>query len=74
MTAFAGFPIGIKQINHLNSTNQRPGGWCHAWSEGAREFRTSSAAARIEAALPVDEYLAELDAFIDEHNPYRITR
>src|SRR5438034_3819649 len=29
---------------------------------------------QVEAAKPVDAYLAELDAFIDAHNPYRINR
>jgi pyrroloquinoline quinone (PQQ) biosynthesis protein C len=28
----------------------------------------------VDAAQPVDEYLAELDAFIDAHNPYRINK
>lgn len=37
-----------------------------------REFRNVMRTAAVEHALPVDEYLAELDAFIDQHNPYRI--
>jgi len=39
-----------------------------------REFRSVIREAREEVALPVDEYLGELDAFIEEHNPYRINK
>ncbi|MFI5367328.1 MAG: hypothetical protein ACHQ4J_17090, partial [Candidatus Binatia bacterium] len=39
-----------------------------------REFRNVIRTGEAEQALPVDEYLAELDAFIDQHNPYRINK
>ncbi len=39
-----------------------------------REFRNVVHSHRTAEALPVDAYLAELDAFVDEHNPYRINR
>ena len=39
-----------------------------------REFRNVIRTGKSEEALPVDEYLAELDAFIEEHNPYRINK
>ena len=37
-------------------------------------FRDVIRSRDVESALPVDTYLAELDAFIDEHNPYRINK
>lgn len=39
-----------------------------------REFRNVIGSGATETALPVDQFLAELDAFIDEHNPYRINK
>jgi pyrroloquinoline quinone (PQQ) biosynthesis protein C len=39
-----------------------------------RAFRNVVRTSEVEAAMPVDEYLAELDAFIDGHNPYRINQ
>jgi len=38
------------------------------------EVRDVIHTAGVEDALPVDAYLAELDAFIDAHNPYRINK
>jgi len=43
-------------------------------SESRREFRDVIRTQQVEDALPVDAYLAELDAFIDAHNPYRINK
>jgi pyrroloquinoline quinone (PQQ) biosynthesis protein C len=43
-------------------------------SQERREFRNVIRAGDAEQVLPVDAYLAELDAFIDEHNPYRISK
>lgn len=37
-------------------------------------FRNVVRSAGVEAAQPVDAYLAELDRFIDAHNPYRINK
>lgn len=37
----------------------------------AREFKNVIRGGASQEALPVDEYLARIDAFIDEHNPYR---
>src|SRR6266436_5485888 len=37
-------------------------------------FRDVIRSRDVEHALPVDAYLAELDAFIDQHNPYRINK
>jgi pyrroloquinoline quinone (PQQ) biosynthesis protein C len=37
----------------------------------AREFKNVIRGGAVEQALPVDEYLARIDAFIAEHNPYR---
>ena len=37
-------------------------------------FRDVIRSHEVEAAIPVDAYLAQLDAFIDEHNPYRINK
>ena len=39
-----------------------------------REFRNVIRTDSADAALPADAYLAELDAFIDTHNPYRINK
>jgi pyrroloquinoline quinone (PQQ) biosynthesis protein C len=39
--------------------------------DNARGFKNVIHGSAIEAALPVDEYLARIDAFIDAHNPYR---
>jgi pyrroloquinoline quinone (PQQ) biosynthesis protein C len=38
--------------------------------EPRREFRNVIRSDETESALPVDQYLAELDAFIEAHNPY----
>jgi len=38
--------------------------------EPRREFRNVIRSDETESALPVDEYLAALDAFIEAHNPY----
>ena len=35
------------------------------------EFRNVIRTGAVDEALPVDAYLAEIDAFIAEHNPYR---
>lgn len=37
-------------------------------------FRNVIRSQEVETAKPVDEFLAELDAFIEEHNPYRINK
>jgi len=37
-------------------------------------FRNVIRSDTVEAALPADAYLAELDAFIDAHNPYRVNK
>jgi pyrroloquinoline quinone (PQQ) biosynthesis protein C len=37
-------------------------------------FRNVIRSRDAEAALPVDAYLAELDAFIEAHNPYRVNK
>jgi pyrroloquinoline quinone (PQQ) biosynthesis protein C len=37
-------------------------------------FRNVIRSEETEAAMPVDAYLAELDAFIEAHNPYRINK
>ena len=37
-------------------------------------FRNVIRSSEVDAALPVDAYLAELDAFIDAHNPYRVNK
>jgi pyrroloquinoline quinone (PQQ) biosynthesis protein C len=42
--------------------------------EARGEFRNVIRTHEVEAARPVDAYLAELDAFIEEHNPYRQNR
>src|SRR5262245_42440207 len=39
--------------------------------ESAREFKNVLRGTGAAEALPVDEYLARIDAFIAEHNPYR---
>jgi pyrroloquinoline quinone (PQQ) biosynthesis protein C len=39
--------------------------------EGARTFKNVVHSEAVEEAKPVDAYLAEIDAFIAEHNPYR---
>ena len=38
------------------------------------EFRNVIRTDAVDEALPVDAYLAEIDAFIDTHNPYRINK
>ena len=43
-------------------------------TEARREFRNVIRSDEVETALPVDAYLADLDAFIDRHNPYRQNR
>jgi pyrroloquinoline quinone (PQQ) biosynthesis protein C len=43
-------------------------------SEQRRAFRNVIRDEKIQQAKPVGEYLAELDAFIDAHNPYRINK
>ncbi|GIW40229.1 MAG: hypothetical protein KatS3mg076_0806 [Candidatus Binatia bacterium] len=43
-------------------------------SEARREFRNVVRSTEVEPPMPVDEYLAELDRFIEEHNPYRINK
>jgi pyrroloquinoline quinone (PQQ) biosynthesis protein C len=40
-------------------------------ADNARNFENVIRSGEVEAALPVDEYLRSLDAFIEEHNPYR---
>jgi pyrroloquinoline quinone (PQQ) biosynthesis protein C len=40
-------------------------------SETARTFKNVIKSGEAAAAMPVDEYLAAIDAFIAEHNPYR---
>lgn len=42
--------------------------------EQHREFRNVIRDRKAVDATPVDDYLGELDAFIDEHNPYRINK
>ena len=37
-------------------------------------FRNVIRSSEVDAALPVDAYLAELEAFIDAHNPYRVNK
>lgn len=37
----------------------------------ARTFKNVIRSGEVERAMPVDEYLRSLDAFIEEHNPYR---
>ncbi|HXQ23653.1 MAG TPA: iron-containing redox enzyme family protein [Candidatus Acidoferrales bacterium] len=37
-------------------------------------FRNVIRSQDVATAMPVDEYLAEIDAFIDAHNPYRINK
>jgi pyrroloquinoline quinone (PQQ) biosynthesis protein C len=37
-------------------------------------FRNVIRSRDVEAAPPVDAYLAELDAFIEQHNPYRVNK
>jgi len=39
-------------------------------SGAKREFKNVIREDRVSEALPVDEYLAQIDAFIAEHNPY----
>ena len=39
--------------------------------DSARSFKNVIRSREVEAAKSVDDYLAEIDAFIDEHNPYR---
>ena len=43
-------------------------------TKARREFRNVVRDTKSDRALPVDEYLAGLDAFIDQHNPYRINK
>jgi len=43
-------------------------------AEQRREFRNVIRDHKVREALPVDEYLAELDTFIAAHNPYRINK
>ncbi len=43
-------------------------------SEARREFRNVVRTGTVDEAMPVDAYLAEIDAFIDKHNPYRINK
>lgn len=43
-------------------------------TEQRRAFRNVVRDRTPEQARPVDAYLAELDAFIEEHNPYRINK
>jgi pyrroloquinoline quinone (PQQ) biosynthesis protein C len=40
-------------------------------AETARAFKKVVKSRKVEAAKPVDKYLAEIDKFIHEHNPYR---
>jgi len=40
-------------------------------SEARGEFKNVIRGTAVEQALPVDEYLARIDAFIETHNPYR---
>jgi pyrroloquinoline quinone (PQQ) biosynthesis protein C len=40
-------------------------------TDTARTFKNVIRSGEAEAAMPVDEYLRSLDAFIEEHNPYR---
>jgi pyrroloquinoline quinone (PQQ) biosynthesis protein C len=43
-------------------------------SDQRREFRNVIHDHKAADAMDVDEYLAELDVFIDQHNPYRINK
>ena len=43
-------------------------------SEGASTFRNVIRTDKVAPAVSVDEYLAGIDAFIEEHNPYRQNR
>jgi hypothetical protein len=38
--------------------------------QARREFRNDVRTAAVDEAMPVDAYLAEIDAFIDQHNRY----
>lgn len=42
--------------------------------EKRREFANVIRTTEVEAAMPIDDFMAGLDRFIDEHNPYRINR
>src|SRR5215475_6765235 len=48
--------------------------WEAPMDEQRSAFRNVIRSSGVEDAKPVDEYLAELDAFIGSHNPYRINR